>query len=173
MGDKKASLIIIFISVLIPALVAFLFLKSGVPTQVNFDLAIFPKFHAILNSCTAGLLLLGFYYIKKGEFGSHKFCMFAAFLVSAVFLISYVTYHSLGESVKFGGEGLLRYLYFFILITHIVLAAVQTPFILFTLYNALSNQLQKHKRIARWTLPIWLYVSVTGVLVYFMLKPYY
>lgn len=173
MTDRKASIIIIAVSILVPALVAALFLKSGVPQNVNFDLTLFPKFHAILNSCTAFLLLLGFYYIKRSEFYSHKLCMFAAFILSAVFLVSYVTYHSLSESTSYGGEGFLKYVYYLVLLSHIILAAVQVPFVLFTIYNSLSGQLQKHKRIARWTLPIWLYVSVTGVIVFFLISPYY
>jgi len=173
MSDRKASAIIIGVSVLVPCLVAFLFLRSEVPQHVNFDLAIFPKFHAILNSCTAILLLLGFYYIKKSELYSHKLCMFSAFILSAVFLVSYVTYHSLSASTSYGGEGILKYIYYVILLSHIFLAVVNIPFVLFTIYNALSNQLQKHKRIARFTLPIWLYVSITGVIVYFLISPYY
>ena len=99
--------------------------------------------------------------------------MFSAFILSAVFLVSYVTYHSLSASTSYGGEGILKYIYYVILLSHIFLAVVNIPFVLFTIYNALSNQLQKHKRIARFTLPIWLYVSITGVIVYFLISPYY
>ena len=99
--------------------------------------------------------------------------MLTAFALSALFLISYVIYHSLAEETHFGGEGVIRYIYFFILITHIILAAAIVPLVLITLVRGLSNKFDKHRKIARWTFPLWLYVAVTGVVVYLMLRPYY
>ena len=99
--------------------------------------------------------------------------MLTAFVLSSLFLISYVTYHYFGKSTSFGGEGLIRTVYFFILITHIILAAVIVPLVLLTVYFAITGQFRKHNRIARWTFPVWLYVAISGVLVYFMISPYY
>ena len=99
--------------------------------------------------------------------------MWSAFAVSTVFLLSYVTYHSLTEPTKFGGEGALKLVYYFILATHVVLAAGVLPFILFTFLRALTGDFQKHKKIAKLTLPVWLYVTITGVLVYLLISPYY
>ncbi|MFI5135616.1 MAG: DUF420 domain-containing protein, partial [Chitinophagales bacterium] len=96
-----------------------------------------------------------------------------AFILSAIFLISYVVYHSLAPETHFGGEGIIRPIYFFILITHIILAAVIVPLVLITLTRALRKRYDRHKKIARWTFPLWLYVAVTGVIVYLMLRPYY
>ena len=99
--------------------------------------------------------------------------MLTAFVLSSLFLISYVTYHYFGKSTSFGGEGLIRTVYFIILITHIILAAVIVPLVLLTVYFAITGQFRKHNRIARWTFPVWLYVAISGVLVYFMISPYY
>jgi len=99
--------------------------------------------------------------------------MITAFVLSCIFLISYVVYHLFSAPTHYGGEGALKYIYFFILITHISLSAIIVPLVLFTMTRALQSRFDKHKRIARWTFPIWLYVAVTGVIVYLMLSPYY
>ena len=99
--------------------------------------------------------------------------MLIALLLSVLFLMSYVVYHSLSDETRFGGEGVIKYLYYFVLITHIVLAAVIVPFVLFTFLRAFTNNFPAHKKIAKWTLPLWLYVAITGVLVYLLLLPYY
>ena len=99
--------------------------------------------------------------------------MIAAFALSCLFLLSYVTYHALTESTKYGGEGWVRSVYFFILITHIILAAIIVPLVLFTMTRGLQKRYDKHRRVAKWTWPLWLYVAVTGVIVYLMLSPYY
>ncbi len=170
---KKIKRIIIAISVLIPVIVAFLNWGLTKQTEVNFDLTIFPKFNATINSIIAVLLLLGLYLIKKKKEKLHKIVMGSAFSLSIMFLISYVIYHSLAVSVPFGGEGNIRYFYFFILLSHIVLAAVVMPFILYTFYFALTDQLQKHRKLAKYTWAVWFYVSITGVLVYLLISPYY
>lgn len=139
------------------------------PRQPDFDILIFPKVNAVLNSLVSLCLVLGLYFIKKKDIKRHKRSMLTAFVLSSIFLVSYVIYHSFGQETKYDGEGVLRYVYFFILITHIILAAGVLPFILFTFYRALNTDFVKHKKIARITYPIWLYVAVTGVLVYLML----
>ncbi|PRY04943.1 putative membrane protein [Pontibacter ummariensis] len=171
-NDKKFLTLIAVLSVLIPIVVAVLFFmpKAG-DSQV--DVSYLPGFHAILNSLTAIALLIGYYNIKKQNVKGHRGAMLAAFGLSAIFLVSYVTYHFLGERTVYGGDGALKYIYYFILLTHIVLAVVIVPLVLLSVYYGISNQLDRHKRISKWTFPVWLYVAVTGVLVYLMISPYY
>jgi putative membrane protein len=128
-----------------------------------------PHLNAALNGTSALLLLLGFCLIKRKNRNAHRGTMTAAFAASVLFLISYLTYHAHAGSVRFEGQGWTRLLYFAILISHSTLAAVALPMILVTLGRALRNRFDLHRRIARWTLPVWLYVSVTGVIVYLML----
>ena len=128
-----------------------------------------PAVNATLNSASAILLTAGFACIKRKKVGAHKACMLAAFTVSVLFLVSYVVYHAQAGSVPFQGRGAVRPLYFALLLSHIVLAAVIVPLALTTIHRAWAERFDRHRRIARWTLPIWLYVSVTGVLVYWML----
>lgn len=128
-----------------------------------------PHVNAALNATATVLIVLGFVMIKRRRIGLHKTCMLSAVAVSAAFLACYLVYHFEVGSVKYRGDGYLRTIYLSILLTHVVLAAA-VPFLVgFTVYRAFRNQLDAHKRIARWTLPIWLYVSVTGVVVYLML----
>ncbi|HKJ68728.1 MAG TPA: DUF420 domain-containing protein [bacterium] len=128
-----------------------------------------PTINAILNGLSAVLLSLGYGFIRRGNMRVHKRFMIAAFGVSALFLISYLIYHAQVGSTAFTGQSWIRPVYFFILITHIILAAVIVPLAIITLIRALRERFALHKKIARWTLPVWLYVSVTGVLVYVML----
>lgn len=165
--------VIITISLLVPALVVILFYVSPPEIDLGIDLKFFPKFHAVLNSIATVLLLAGLYFIKNKQVGKHKAMMLSAFVVSTVFLLSYVTYHTLSEPTKYGGDGILKYVYYFVLITHVVLAAGVLPFILFTFLRALTGDFAKHRSIAKLTLPVWLYVTVTGVIVYFLIAPYY
>jgi uncharacterized membrane protein YozB (DUF420 family) len=132
-----------------------------------------PALNACLNATCALLLLLGYRQIRRKNVTAHRVCMSAALLTSALFLISYLSYHYLHGSTKFQGQGAVRLLYFAILLTHTVLAAVIVPLVLLTLARALKSEFARHKRLARWTLPLWLYVSVTGVLVYLMLYQLY
>ena len=134
-----------------------------------FTLHDLPTLNACLNIITFFLLLLGFYFIKQKNIKAHKTCMIGAILIAALFLTSYVTYHSQVGSVKFTKQGWIRPVYFTILISHTMLAMTIIPLALITVYRGLKNQLDKHKKIARWTLPIWLYISVTGVIIYLML----
>lgn len=171
--NKKIKKIIIIVSIIVPLVVAFLNWGLKKQTDVSFDLTIFPKINAIINSFVSVLLIAGLYFIKNKKEKQHKISMGAAFSLSVLFLFSYVIYHSLAVSVPFGGEGLIRKFYFFILLTHIVLAAVVMPFILYTFYYALTNQLDRHRKLAKYTWLVWFYVSVSGVLVYLMISPYY
>jgi len=132
-------------------------------------LSALPGINASLNSISALLLAIGYILIRRGRVAAHRFCMLSAFATSTLFLLSYLTYHFQVGSVPYEGQGWVRPLYFSILISHIILAAAIVPLALVTLVRAVRGKFERHKRIARWTLPIWLYVSVTGVIVYWML----
>ena len=128
-----------------------------------------PAVNAALNSASALLLVAGYLFIRKGRVALHRLCMLSALLTSTLFLTSYLIYHYHIGSVPFRGPGWIRAIYFTILISHTILAIAIVPLVLITLYRALKSDFERHKRIARWTLPLWLYVSVTGVVVYWML----
>ena len=132
-----------------------------------------PTLNAILNSISAILLTIGYVFIKQKNREAHRRCMLGAFTTSTLFLISYLVYHSKVGSVGFQGQGAIRPVYFAILLTHTVLAMVIVPLVFVTFARALKGNFDRHRRIARWTLPIWLYVSVTGVVVYLMLYHLY
>ena len=132
-----------------------------------------PTVNAILNTTCAVLLVAGYAFIRRGRWQAHKVCMVAAFTTSVVFLVCYLYYHSQVGSVRFQGQGWIRPIYFALLISHTVLAAVIVPMVLVTLSRAFHERFDAHKRIARWTLPLWLYVSVTGVAVYLLLYHLY
>jgi putative membrane protein len=135
----------------------------------SFDYTMLPTVNATLNGIATLFLAAGWRFIRRGDMRRHRFSMLAAFAASALFLVSYLVYHANVGSVPFRGQGAIRVIYFVILITHIVLAALILPLALLTLSRALSKRFDRHRRIARWTLPIWLYVSVTGVVIYLML----
>lgn len=128
-----------------------------------------PALNAALNATSFVLLTTGWFMIRSGRRQAHKWCMIAALVMSALFLTSYVIYHLQVGSVPFQKAGWIRTLYFAVLIPHVILAAAIVPMVLITVSRALSSRFDKHKQIARWTLPLWLYVSVTGVMVYLML----
>lgn len=132
-----------------------------------------PLVNALLNTTSTLFLLLGYYFIRRNRKALHKRMMIAALTVSSLFLISYLIYHYNVGSVKFTAQGTVRTVYFSILLTHTVLAAAVPPLAIVTLVRALRQRFDKHKRIARWTLPIWLYVSITGVIIYIMLYRLY
>lgn len=132
-----------------------------------------PHLNAILNTTSALLLLSGFRFIRLGRIRAHRNCQVTAVVTSALFLISYLTYHYYHGATRFAGQGIVRPVYFTILITHTILAVVIVPLIIVTLYRAVRGDFISHRRIARWTLPLWLYVSVTGVVVYLMLYQIY
>jgi putative membrane protein len=141
----------------------------GETNSLKIDYGTFPLIDATLNGITAVLLAVGHEFIKRGQVGRHRATMITAFLTSCVFLCCYLYYHAHVGSVRFRGQGWSRPVYFSILISHTILAAVIVPLILITLTLALRNRFDRHRSIARWTYPIWMYVSVTGVIVYLML----
>ncbi len=136
-------------------------------------LSAFPTLNAALNATSAVLLVTGYLFIRRRNVLAHKVCMVSAFVVSMLFLISYLYYHYHHGATPFSGAGWVRIVYFSILIPHTILAATIVPLALVTLYRAWREQFDRHKRIARWTLPIWLFVSVTGVVIYLMLYHLY
>ncbi|MCI0661972.1 MAG: DUF420 domain-containing protein [Acidobacteria bacterium] len=141
--------------------------------SIDMSISDLPTLNAILNSISAILLLTGFYFIRQRKINAHRACMSGAFITSTLFLISYLFYHYHHGSTRFAGDGAARLVYLTILGTHTVLAAAVLPLVLITFARALSKRFDRHRRIARWTLPIWLYVSVTGVIVYLMLYHLY
>lgn len=188
MNEKSLNKLIIALSIAVPVIVAILFFISPPDIKHGLDLNFFPKFHAVLNSLVTVCILTGFYFIKNKNVRAHRTSMLSAFALSSIFLISYVIYHTLADgSTKYGdanfdgvldeieatSAGMLRYVYYFILLTHILLAAIILPLILFTFSKALTGRIDQHRKLAKWTFPLWLYVSVTGVLVYVMIAPYY
>lgn len=171
-NDRRARVLIIFASVIVFGAVVMLG-RVEVPVGGAFDVHIFAKFNAVINSIVSLLLIAGLIAVRSGRYILHKRIMLTAILLSVLFLVSYICHHLFAGDTKFGGVGPVRYFYFFILITHIFLAAIILPFILFTAYRAMIAEFIHHKKIARLTWPVWLYVSVTGVLVYLMISPYY
>ena len=132
-----------------------------------------PVVNASLNALSTVFLTLGYIFIKQRKQNAHRNCMISAFITSTIFLACYLTYHFVHGSTKFQGQGIVRPIYFFILITHVILAVVIVPLILMTLSRALKQRFDLHKKIARWTWPLWMYVSVTGVIVYMMLYKWF
>ncbi len=172
--EKKYQILIVILSVVIPLAVAGLF--SVKLKDFGFDvepLTFLPPVYATINGITAIVLVLAVLQIKKGNRVTHERLMKFAILLSVLFLVMYVAYHMTSDSTSYGGEGAVRYLYFFILITHIVLSIVIIPLVLFTYVRALAERFDKHKKLAKITFPIWLYVAITGVVVYLMISPYY
>ncbi|MGM0837084.1 MAG: DUF420 domain-containing protein [Bacillota bacterium] len=164
---------IIGISILVNALVVVIFFLPRYEGLAHVDLTFLPMMNAIFNSFTFVFLVCALVAILKKNITVHRGFILAAFTSTTLFLVTYVTYHSLTESTPFGGEGIIRSIYFFILLTHIVLAVVIVPLALYSLVTGWSMQKERHRKIARWTMPLWLYVSLTGVIVYFMISPYY
>lgn len=136
---------------------------------MNFQISDLPTIDAALNASSVVLLTLGFIFIKRRNVQVHRLCMLSAVVTSTIFLVCYLTYHFYHGTTRFAGQGTSRWIYFSVLTSHTVLAAAIVPLVLVTLYRALRRRFELHKRIARWTLPAWLYVSVTGVVVYWML----
>lgn len=145
--------------------------KIKITTGIDFSFL--PPFHASVNAITFFVLISGFLAIKRGNVESHKKRMTLALVLSVVFLLSYVLYHTTTPETRFGGEGAIRTFYFILLITHVVLAAVILPFILFTFIRGYTGVIERHRKLARWVFPFWLYVAATGPICYLMLMPYY
>ncbi|HHB78644.1 MAG TPA: DUF420 domain-containing protein [Saprospiraceae bacterium] len=141
--------------------------------ETSIDFSILPAVNATINTVTTLLLLLGLWQIKQKNISSHRRVMSLAIILSSLFLVSYVVYHLTTPETKFGGDGLVRILYLILLGTHIILAGAILPFILFTYIRAITGQYERHKKLARRVFPLWLYVAITGPVIYFMLRPYY
>ena len=172
--EKKYNKWIVALSIIIPVAVAALF---GVNLRtLGFDvepLTFLPPIYATVNGLTALVLIIAVVAIKNKNRKLHERLMKFAITLSIAFLIMYVAYHMTSDSTKFGGEGFIKYIYYFILITHILLSIIIIPFVLITYVRAITNNIERHKKIAKITFPLWLYVAVTGVVVYLMISPYY
>jgi putative membrane protein len=169
MSDRVALSLIGVLSLAVVLVVAALLLGHSPGRGGRADVSALPAVNAWLNGASAVLLTAGWAFVRRRRIASHRACMLGAFCVSVLFLLSYVTYHALAGSRPFAGQGWTRWVYFPILVTHVVLAATMVPFVLTTLYRALGADFARHARLARFTLPVWLYVSVTGVVVSCML----
>lgn len=185
-NDKKAYWLIITFSVVVFALIAALG-NFKISIHSDFDVHVFAKINAVINTAVALLLIAGLIAVKNGKYRLHRNVMITAMLLSILFLISYIAHHLLAGEAKFGDlnhdgllsdeeklhAGALRVFYLLLLSTHILLAAIILPFILFTAYRALTSEWPAHKKLAKYTWPLWLYVAVTGPVVYFLISPYY
>ena len=172
--EQKYNKWIIALSVIIPVAVAVLFKIKLKDLGFNVSpLPILPPIYATINGITAVLLNTAVIAIKNGNRKRHELLMKTAIACSLVFLVLYIAYHMTTDSTAFGGSGAIKYIYFFILLSHIVLSIATIPLVLITYVRALAEKFDKHKKIAKITFPIWLYVAVTGVIVYLMISPYY
>jgi putative membrane protein len=168
-GAKAIGAILALSAAVFAFLVWLIYFKpaAGYSSEV---IGFLPALNAILNGCASAFLVAGFVAVRRRRYAAHIKLMFGALICSTLFLISYVVYHNFHGDTKFLGTGIVRPIYFFILISHIILSAVVVPLILTTLYLALAGKLATHRRVSRYTFPVWLYVSVTGVLIFAMLK---
>jgi len=167
---KKYNKWIVILSIAIPLVVAALF---GIKIPNAEPLTFLPPIYASINAFTAVLLVIAVIAIKNGNRKRHEVLMKTAIGCSIAFLAMYVAYHMTSNSTPFGGEGTIKYVYYFILITHIILSIVIIPFVLITYVRAITNDFERHKKIAKITFPLWLYVAISGVVVYVMISPYY
>ncbi|QAA81933.1 DUF420 domain-containing protein [Aequorivita sp. H23M31] len=168
--NKKYTILIWVFSIAIPFVVAVLF-SVRIPGVER--MGFLPPIYATINGITAIILVTAVYHIRKGNRKTHELLMKTAIGLSVLFLVLYMIYHMTSDSTLYEGEGVLRYIYYFVLITHILLSIVVIPFVLITFIRAISGQFYKHRKIARYAYPLWLYVAVSGVIVYLMISPYY
>lgn len=171
--EAKVKNWIIGVSIAVPLVVAVLLFMPAKVTTLGDWVYFLPHLNAVVNTAASIALVVGLVFIKNQKYTYHGATMTVAFVLGALFLVSYVVYHGAAESTKFGGEGLVRTVYYALLISHIVLAAVALFPILFAYYYGYTNQRDKHRKVVRFAYPIWLYVSVSGVIVYLMISPYY
>ncbi|MEO6584307.1 MAG: DUF420 domain-containing protein [Ferruginibacter sp.] len=185
-NDSKARVFIFSVSIIVFTAVVILS-RVQLKTSLPFDVHVFALFNAVINSVVALLLIAGLFFVKKLKYMAHKKIMLFAIGLSVLFLLSYIAHHLLAGETKFGdinGDGVLsaeektavggsRFVYYLLLLTHIPLAAIILPFILFTAYRSLTGDYEKHKKLGRITWPVWLYVAISGVVVYLMITPYY
>jgi putative membrane protein len=171
-NDKKARLLILLVSAIIFTAIVILG-RVKLDVDLGFDEHIFAAINAIINTIVYTFLLAGLITAKQGKYTTHKYIMLSSIILSVLFLVFYICHHLFAGETKYGGTGTIRYIYYFILGTHIVLAGIILPFILFTAYRALINENDKHRKLAKITWPIWFYVALTGPIVYLMISPYY
>jgi len=171
-NDSMARTLIIAVSIIVFTAVVVLG-RVKLNAELGFDEHLFAKINAVINSTVSVLLLAGLIAVKNKRYLLHKRIMITAIILSSLFLVSYICHHLFTGETKFGGTGTIRYVYYFILGTHIILAGIILPFILFTAYRAMTGEWARHRKLAKITWPIWLYVAVTGVVVYLMISPYY
>jgi len=169
---KKLNRIALVLAIALPLIVALLF---GVKVEIDYPFSVYllPKINAGLNAFSALCLISALYFIKKGNIKLHTSAIYAAMGASIGFLLLYVLYHISTAHTTFQGEGVIRYVYFILLITHILLAIIQPAFVLYAFLYAFTGRIEKHKRIVKIAYPIWLYVAITGVICYLMISPYY
>jgi putative membrane protein len=169
---QKYERIINVLAIAIPVAVAALL---GIRQKIDLGewTRVLPHVIGVINSLTAVFLLLGYYFIRNNNLTAHRQMMTAAFLLGAVFLVCYILYHVSNESTPYGGQGAIRPVYYFLLISHILLSIVVVWFVLRAVYFGYTNQIPQHRNAVKWALPIWLYVSISGVIVYLMISPYY
>jgi putative membrane protein len=176
-NDRKASWLIIVFSIIIFLVVSALHPLNkalGIQSEsLGFDVHLFAMANAIINTIVTLLLLAAYYFVRQGKYQTHRNTMYLAMLMSVLFLVSYITHHILSGDTRYGGTGIARTIYFALLYSHILLAAVILPFILFTAYRGMVGEYSRHKKLARWTFPLWLYVSISGPIIYLMISPYY
>jgi len=172
-NQKNYTPLIWALSIAINLLVALAFFLPKLTLPEGYDFSYIPHFNAVINSFTFTCLLTAFIAIKNKNIKIHRRFIFSALFFTCIFLGSYLLYHFTMPSTKFGGQGIIRYIYFFILLTHIVTAALIVPFVLITIARGLNMDVARHRKIARKVMPAWLYVSSSGIVVYLMISPYY
>lgn len=172
--ETRFNKLIIAVSVIIPVAVAILFTVKLKDFGIIVEpFGFLPPIYATINGITAIVLIAAVYAIKNGRRKLHEKLMVLAIALSVIFLVMYVVYHMTADSTKYGGEGIMRWIYFFLLLSHILLSIAVIPLVLITYVRALAERFDRHKKLAKITFPIWLYVAVTGVIVYLMIAPYY
>lgn len=170
---KKLTIVACVLTVAVWLLVGAMRRPEKIPLPEGVSLSFLPMVHACLNSLVAVFLVVALVMIKRGNVKAHKLSISAAMVCSALFLMCYVAYHFTTGETRFGGEGAIKVVYLVLLISHITLAAISLPFVLLTWVYGFTNQFQKHRKMAKWVFPVWLYVSVSGPVCYLMLRPYY
>ncbi len=173
LSERTLAIIVYSLTAVVTLLVVILVSFRQILVIEGLDVSRLPALHAAMNGTCALLLVMGVILIRQGKVGWHRTAMVGAFTLSALFLISYVVYHSQSPGATFGGEGWIRPVYFTILVSHIALAPIILPLALYTVIRALRGEFDRHRGVARWAFPVWLYVAVTGVLVYLFMAPYY
>ena len=171
-NDTRANWLIISFSIIVFGIVSALGALPKQNLNLGFDVHLFAAFNAVVNTLVSVLLIVALYLVKQGKYTAHRNTMYAAMILSILFLISYIAHHLLtGGGTKYGGD--FKIVYYILLTTHILLAAIILPFILYTAYRAMTGEYARHKKLAKYTWPLWLYVSLTGPIVYLMISPYY